>query len=152
MLNDVWKRWDQVSKDLFIFVNDDIFFMAEKNRIQEGFLKFYFRHVSVVAVLLDKSKYRGHSDASYLNFYFNHDHNIWIEKDIIRKAQSSYKGSFVLNILGQLYYLTPDIGTYIYDLKDKKWKVSHPVINDKILQETAKLSVVRVPIALLSVA
>ena len=104
-----------------------------------------------MAVLLDKNKL-GQTYSTFLNLYFDHDHNAWVQKDIIRKeAQSSYKGSFVINILGQLYYLIPDIGTYIYDLKDKKWNVSHPVINNKMLQNTAKLSVVRVPSALLSV-
>ena len=105
-----------------------------------------------MAVLLDKNKL-GYTDTTFLNLYFNHDHNVWVQKDIIQEeVQSSYKGSFVINILGQLYYLIPDIGTYIYDLKDKKWKESHPVIDNKILQDSAKLSVVRVPSGLLSVA
>ena len=81
---------------------------------------------------------------TYLSFHFNYESNLWIQKDFMaKKIHSPQKKSFLLNVFGQIYFLRPDIETYTYDIKKQEWQISSPIIDDKILEESEKLSIVR---------
>ena len=98
-----------------------------------------------MAVLLDTNKL-GSKDVTFISLQLDYEKNIWIRKDIaLSEAYSSYKGSFVINIFGQLYFLIPDSDTYIYNVKERSWDRISPFIKNKVLQESTKLSIIRIP-------
>ena len=82
----------------------------------------------------------------FMSFHFDFEHNSWTQKDFMTKEiHFSYKKSFVLNIYGQVYHLRPGSENYVYDIKNHKWQKSSPIIDDKILEESSKLSIIRLP-------
>ena len=98
-----------------------------------------------MAVLLDTKKI-GSKDVTFISLQLDYEQNIWIRKDLaLSEAYFSYKGSFVINILGQLYFLIPDSDTYIYNVKERTWDRSSPLIKNKVLQESTRLSITRIP-------
>ena len=112
------------------------------------FYQFNLRHVNVIAVLLDDKKL-GSTEATIISFMLDYEQNTWIRKDIVQsETYYSYKGSFIIHILGQLYFLIPYGGTYIYNVKEKMWHRSSPLIKNKILHESTKLSIIRIPFGL----
>ena len=128
MFHGIWKRWNQVQCVSPLKVK---FW-----KIIIIFSQFFPRHVIAVAVLLD----------TFISLQLDYEKNIWIRKDIaLSEAYSSYKGSFVINILGQLYFLIPDSDTYIYNVKERTWDKSSPLIKNNVLQESTKLSIARIP-------
>ena len=83
---------------------------------------------------------------TYLSFHFDYERNLWTQKDLMTKTiRSSHKKSFVLNVFGQIYFLRSDGETYAYDIKNHEWGITSPIIDDKILEESAKLSIIRFP-------
>ena len=79
-----------------------------------------------------------------ISFHFDIEHNLWMHKDFVnKKIHSSHKKSFVLNIFGQVYFLRPGSENYVYDIKNHEWQISSPIIDDKILEESSKLSIIR---------
>ena len=79
-----------------------------------------------------------------ISFHFDIEHNLWTRKDFMNKEiHSPYKKSFVLNIFGQVYFLRPGSEHYVYDIKNDEWQISSPIIDDKILEESSKLSIIR---------
>ena len=97
------------------------------------------RHILVVGSLVTENN-------TYLSFHFDYERNLWTQKDFMTKEiHSSYKKSFVLNIFGQVYFLRPGGEDYVYDNKNHEWKISSPIIDDKILEESSKLSIIRLP-------
>ena len=134
MFHGVWKRWNQVLCVLPLC------------KIIMIFSQFSPRHVIVVAVLLDANKL-GSKDVTFISLQLDYGQNIWIRKDLaLREPYTSYKGSFVINIFGQLYFLIPDSDTYIYNVKERSWDRISPLMKNKVLQESTKLSIIRIPL------
>ena len=87
----------------------------------------------------------GNYDILHNSFLLIYEQKIWIKKDmIINKVQSSYKKFFVFNVFGQLYFLAPNSETYVYHTKKQEWTRSAPIIDNMILQDSFKLSIIRV--------
>ena len=83
---------------------------------------------------------------SFISFHYNYEQNFWIRKKLrLNQVHTSYTKSFVLNILGQLYFIMPDNETHAYNIKDQVWKVSTTIMDNNILEESQKLTMIRLP-------
>ena len=79
-----------------------------------------------------------------VSFHYDYEQNLWTQKDFLtQEIHHLFKKSYFLNIFGLLYFLRPNVGTYTYDIKKQEWQISSPIIDDKILEESEKLSIVR---------
>ena len=89
----------------------------------------------------------GIENISFRSFHFNYDQNFWIRKKLMLNQvhSTSYDKSFVLTILGQLYFVMSDNETHTYNIKDQDWKVSTNIMDNKILKESQKLTMIRLP-------
>ena len=84
-------------------------------------------------------------DILYDSFLLIYEQKVWIKnKMLINKVQSSYKRFFVFNVFGELYFFAPNSETYVYHTKKQEWTRSVPIIDDKILQDLYKLSIIRI--------
>ena len=86
----------------------------------------------------------GYKEITYNSFLLNYEEKIWIKNDMaIKKMSPSHQKSFVFSVFGQVYFLIPDGETYFYDIKVQEWKSSDPIIDNRILQDSVKLSIIR---------